>query len=127
MLADINITKAQSCSITAIESYDDLQSTVGSLSQSVAGSQRLLDKLSGLGAHCPTCEQSVDSAFIRELINDEASKITEAETKQDEIKRRILEIKRNYSSYTFYNNFFIILNSIIRLFLCINIMINLSK
>jgi len=100
LLADINITKAQSCSITAIESYDDLQSTVGSLSQSVAGSQRLLDKLSGLGAHCPTCEQSVDSAFIRELINDEASKITEAETKQDEIKRRILEIKRNNAEFS---------------------------
>ena len=99
LLSNINIEDAQSCKVSGIKSYDELQAESGSLTQAAAGSQRLLDKLSGLGAHCPTCEQSVDSAFIRELINEEADKITEAEKKQNEIKRRILEIKRNNADY----------------------------
>ena len=99
LLSNISIEDAQSCKVSGIKSYDELQAESGSLTQAVAGSQRLLDKLSGLGAHCPTCEQSVDSAFIRELINEEADKITEAETRQNEIKRRILKIKRNNEEY----------------------------
>jgi DNA repair exonuclease SbcCD ATPase subunit len=99
LLSNISIEDAQSCKVSGIKSYDELQAESGSLTQAVAGSQRLLNKLSGLGAHCPTCEQSVDSAFIRELINEEADKITEAETRQDEIKRRILKIKRNNEEY----------------------------
>ena len=95
LLGKIDIEKAQSCAVGSIESYDDLQTEGGSLSQSVAGSQRLLAKLSKLGDHCPTCEQSVDSSFIQGLISTEAAKIEEAEEKQYEINRRISEIKRN--------------------------------
>ena len=95
LLSKIDIEKAQNCAVGSIESYDDLQTEGGSLSQSVAGSQRLLAKLSKLGDHCPTCEQSVDSSFIQGLISTEAAKIEEAEEKQYEINRRISEIKRN--------------------------------
>ena len=99
MLAKINIEEAQSCKVSKIESYDSFQSEIGQLSQAVAGSKRLLDKLSGLGDHCPTCEQSVDSEFILSLINEEAGKIEEAEEKQNEINRRILQIKRDNAEY----------------------------
>ena len=99
MLAKINIEEAQSCKVSKIESYDSFQSELGELSQAVAGSKRLLDKLSGLGDHCPTCEQSVDSEFILSLINEEAGKIEEAEEKQNEINRRILQIKRDNAEY----------------------------
>ena len=99
MLAKINIEEAQSCKVSKIESYDSFQSELGELSQAVAGSKRLLDKLSGLGDHCPTCEQSVDSEFILSLINEEADKIEEAEEKQNEINRRILQIKRDNAEY----------------------------
>ena len=99
MLAKINIEEVQSCKVSKIESYDSFQSELGQLSQAVAGSKRLLDKLSGLGDHCPTCEQSVDSEFILSLINEEAGKIEEAEEKQNEINRRILQIKRDNAEY----------------------------
>ena len=99
MLAKINIEDAQSCKVSKVESYDSFQSELGQLSQAVAGSKRLLDKLSGLGDHCPTCEQSVDSEFILSLINEEAGKIEEAEEKQNEINRRILQIKRDNAEY----------------------------
>jgi hypothetical protein len=62
MLSKIDIDAARNCNINSIESYDDLQGEVGSLSQSVAGSKRLLDKLSKLGDKCPTCEQDVDGS-----------------------------------------------------------------
>ena len=95
LLSKINIDEAQNCRVERIQSYDELQTEGGSLSQAVAGSQRLLSKLGKLGDHCPTCEQSVDSSFIQELITQEAKKIEEAEEKQNEINTRISEIKRD--------------------------------
>lgn len=99
MLAEIDIQSAQNCKITEIQSYDTLQSEVGKLQQSAAGSKRLLDKLGKLGDHCPTCEQSVDSSFKQGLIDTEARKVAEAREQQDEIERRISEIKRNNAEY----------------------------
>ena len=49
MLSEIKIEEAQNCKVEGIQSYDELQSENGSLSQAVAGSKRLLDKLSKLG------------------------------------------------------------------------------
>ena len=99
MLAEINIEDAQNCTVKSLQSYDDLQTENGSLSQAVAGSKRLLDKLNKLGDHCPTCEQSVDSSFKQGLIDAEALKIAKAREKQDEIDRRISEIKRDNAEY----------------------------
>ena len=99
MLSEINIEDARSCKVSQVESYDSLQAESGSLSQAVAGSKRLLDKLNKLGDHCPTCEQSVDSSFKQGLIDAEALKVAEAREQQDEIERRISEIKRNNAEY----------------------------
>ena len=100
MLAKIDITEAQNCSIKSIESYDDLQSELGTLSGVAAGSKRLLDKLSKLGDHCPTCEQEVDSDFVESLISVETKKIESAKEREDDIKRRIEEIKRNNAEFS---------------------------
>ena len=95
MLGGIDIDSARNCSVTTKESYDDLQSKLGTLEQTVAGSQRLLDKLNKLGDHCPTCEQSVDSSFKQSLIAEEDAKILSAKEEKNEIARRIEQIKRN--------------------------------
>ena len=99
MLSKIDIDAARNCGIDSIESYDDLQGEVGSLSQSVAGSKRLLDKLSKLGDKCPTCEQDVDPDFITSLLSLETSKIMEAKERQNELERRISEIKQNNTRF----------------------------
>jgi DNA repair exonuclease SbcCD ATPase subunit len=99
MLAKINIEDAQSCKVSSIQSYDDLQSEIGKLQQAAAGSKRLLDKMSKLGDHCPTCEQTVDSSFKQSLIDAEARKIAEARERQDEIDGRISQIKRDNAEY----------------------------
>ena len=100
MLAEIKIDEARACTIESWEPYDDLQTELGQLSQAAAGSKRLLEKMSKLGDHCPTCEQTVDSSFKQSLIDAEALKVAEAREKQDEIDRRISEIKRNNEEYT---------------------------
>ncbi len=99
MLNKIDIDSARNCVVDSIESYDDLQTESGSLSQSVAGSKRLLDKLSKLGDKCPTCEQDVDNDFIESLLSLETTKIMSAKERQDEIERRISEIKRNNARF----------------------------
>jgi len=99
LLRQIDIDDARKCSVTQKESYDDLQAELGSLNGVAAGSKKLLDKLSKLGDHCPTCEQEVDSNFKQGLIDSEARKVAEAREKQDEIERRISDIKRNNREY----------------------------
>jgi DNA repair exonuclease SbcCD ATPase subunit len=99
MLSKIDIDSARNCNVEGVESYDDLQAEGGSLSQSVAGSKRLLDKLSKLGDKCPTCEQDVDNDFIESLISKETTKIMSAKERQDAIEARISEIKRNNARF----------------------------
>jgi DNA repair exonuclease SbcCD ATPase subunit len=99
MLSKVDINKAKECKITAKESYDDFQSELGTLSGVVTGSKNILHKLSKLGDHCPTCEQSVDSSFKQGLIDTESKKVEEAKEKQNEINRRISEIKRNNAEF----------------------------
>jgi len=99
LLKSINLAEAQNCKITNKVSYDDLQTESGTLSGVVAGSKKLLDKLNKLGDHCPTCEQDVDPEFKESLILAESRKISEARERQDEIARRITEVKRDNAEY----------------------------
>ena len=99
LLAKINIEEAQNCKVSGLQSYDDFQSELGTLNGVVTGSKNILHKLSKLGDHCPTCEQSVDASFKQALIDAEAKKIAEARERQDEIDGRISQIKRDNAEY----------------------------
>tara|TARA_B100002019_G_C21267151_1_gene600045 strand:- start:1639 stop:3435 length:1797 start_codon:yes stop_codon:yes gene_type:complete len=99
MLTKINIDEINNIQVSEKQSYDTLQSELGSLNGVVTSSKNLLDKLGKLGDHCPTCEQAVDSGFKQSLIDAEARKIAEAREKQDEINNEILSIKKNNSLF----------------------------
>jgi len=99
MLSKIDLQKAQSCTVTEKQSYDRLQSDLGSLRGVVAGSKKLLEKLEKLGDHCPTCEQEVDPGFKEKLIDEESRKIAENRREEYEIEGRISEIKRDNAEY----------------------------
>ena len=99
MLAKIDLQKAQSCTVAEKQSYDRLQSDLGSLRGVVAGSKKLLAKLEKLGDHCPTCEQGVDPEFKQSLIDTETKKIAENRREEYEIEGRISEIKRANAEY----------------------------
>lgn len=100
MLSKIDIEAAKNCKITEEQSYDEYQSELGILNGVVAGSQKVLDKINKLESHCPTCEQTIDSEFKDGLLQSEEKKIAEAKNKQDEIRKRISEIKRNNEQYS---------------------------
>ena len=93
LLGQIDLQESQNCSITEKKSYDSLQAQIGTHTQVSAGSQRLIEKLQGLGDVCPTCEQEVDPEFKQSLVTKEAHKLIEAEKKIADIKLQIERIK----------------------------------
>ena len=99
MLSKIDLDDIKNLGNLSKQSYDSLQAEMGSIKQAVAGSQRLLDKMSKLGDHCPTCEQSVDASFKQSLIEEETSRIAEAEERNAEIRREIERIKTENAEY----------------------------
>ena len=99
LLGQINLHEAQSCKITEKKSYDSLQSEIGTYSQVIAGSQRLLAKLGKLGDTCPTCEQTVDPEFTKSLINQEKERIYVAERESARIEDEIGRIKADNKEY----------------------------
>jgi DNA repair exonuclease SbcCD ATPase subunit len=94
-LSKIDIAKAQSCKVTAIKSYDNLQETVGKLTGEVRSAEQMLSKLQKLGNHCPTCEQDIPSDFKQSLIDSEESRLKSAEVMKNDLEERIREIKRD--------------------------------
>jgi DNA repair exonuclease SbcCD ATPase subunit len=97
---DADLQKAQACEIPGKQSYDTLQTELGSLNGVVTGSKKLLEKLNKLGDHCPTCEQEVDSEFKQSLILEESKKIAEARETQDELEARIQKIRRENEEFS---------------------------
>jgi len=97
---DADLQEAQACEIPGKQSYDSLQTELGSLNGVVAGSKKLLEKLNKLGDHCPTCEQEVDSEFKQSLILEESKKIAEARETQDELEARIQKIRRENDEFS---------------------------
>jgi len=95
LLKQINIQEIQNIEVSAKESYDTLQSELGTLNGVVTGSRRMMKKLEDLKDKCPTCEQTVQEDFKQTLITEEADKISFAEEKMREITTRIQKIKRN--------------------------------
>ncbi len=95
MLRSINLAEAQSISVEGIESYDSLQSEVGSLNQIVAGSKKEVVKLEKLKDVCPTCEQAIDSSFKQGLVDTAKQNEIQAKSQIDDLEKKINEIKES--------------------------------
>ena len=100
IMSTIDIASINESSVKQLQSYDNLQSEVGSLNAIAAGAQRLLHKLEGLGDTCPTCEQSVDNSFKQSLMGAEVEKTISATTRMKELMNEIERIKENNNIYT---------------------------
>ena len=101
LLKKINIQEIQSIDVDSKESYDELQSELGTLNGVVTGSRKIMRKLEDLEDKCPTCEQPVQEAFKQSLITEESTKISFAQEKMSEITTRIEEIKRNNERFEY--------------------------
>jgi len=95
MLDKIDIGAIQSSTITQYESYDELQSELGSLQAVAAGAQRTLDKLERISDECPTCKQSIDVSEEKAMIEVERAKKDTAHAKAMVIGPEIKRIKAN--------------------------------
>ena len=103
LLKKINIQEIQNIDVNSKESYDELQSELGTLNGVVTGSRKMMRKLEDLEDKCPTCEQTVQEDFKQTLIAEEAGKISFAQEKMSEITTRIEEIKRNNERFEYKN------------------------
>ncbi len=95
----INIDEVLSIDVTEQLSYDNLQTEEGSINASITNSNKFLEKLLRLGDKCPTCEQTVDKAFKKDLIQTEIDTIEGAKEQRGDISREIERIKVNNSDY----------------------------
>jgi DNA repair exonuclease SbcCD ATPase subunit len=99
-LNSIDLSTITSIKATELISYDDLQAESGELKQVIAGSQRTLTKMQGIGQNCPTCEQTVPEDWKNSYIERLNSNISQAEEKlNEEIAGHIKSIKQNNADY----------------------------
>ena len=99
LLDQINIAEIQNSVIRDYESYDELQSELGSVQALATGAQRTLKKLEELKEICPTCKQPIDVSAEKAMIDVERRKYEEALERVSEIKPRIIQIKENNAEF----------------------------
>ena len=95
LLDQIDMLSIRNSTVTQYESYDELQSELGSLQAVATGAQRTLKKVEQLKEVCPTCKQPIDVSAEKAMIAGERTKLLSAREKLDEIKSRIIQIKAN--------------------------------
>ena len=99
MLNQIDITEIQNSPITELQSYDDLQSELGSVKAVATGAQRIIKQLGEIRDTCPTCEQPIDSSVEKAMKEAEEKKYEEATGRIQELQQQIVRIKADNSEY----------------------------
>jgi len=99
LLDQIDMMAIRNSTVTQYESYDELQSELGSLQAAATGAQRTLKKLEQLKEVCPTCKQPIDVSAEKAMIAGERDKLLSAQEKIDGIKPRIIQIKENNAEF----------------------------
>ena len=99
LLDQIDMLAIRNSTATQYESYDELQSELGSLQAVATGAQRTLKKLEQLKEVCPTCKQPIDVSAEKAMIAGEKTKLLSAQEKIDGIKPRIIQIKENNAEF----------------------------
>jgi DNA repair exonuclease SbcCD ATPase subunit len=95
LLDQIDLQAISSATVTELESYDELQSELGSVKAVAAGAQRTLKQLGDIRDTCPTCEQPIDSSVEKAMKATEEAKYEEAAGRIEDLQRQIVRIKTN--------------------------------
>jgi len=99
MLNEIDLASVQRIKASEILSYDHLQGELGGLKQIAAGSKKAIEKMTTLGTHCHTCEQSIDPTHMSQLVSTEQSRIDDAKARSASIQQQITEIIENNKQF----------------------------
>ena len=95
LLDQIDLQAISSSTATQIESYDELQSELGSVKAVAAGAQRTLKQLGDIRDTCPTCEQPIDSSVEKAMKATEEAKYEDAKGRLTDLQQQIVKIKAN--------------------------------
>lgn len=101
LLKQVDIEAINALPAEEPRSYDDEQAELGGLTSKERQHSAQHKKLLGLGDSCPTCEQSIDSAFKQNLIEQEEVALAEIKTRKEELTALIETIKLNNKNYTY--------------------------
>jgi len=99
LLDQIDLQAISNSPITRSESYDALQSELGSVKGIAAGAQRTLKQLGDIRDTCPTCEQAIDRSVEKAMKEAEEEKYAEAMDKVRSLTEEISRIKANNLEY----------------------------
>ncbi len=99
MLDQIDLQAISNSPIKEQESYDELQSELGSVKAVATGAQRTLKQLGEIRDTCPTCEQPIDSSVEKAMKATEEAKYEEAAGRITDLQREIIRIKTNNLEY----------------------------
>lgn len=95
LLKSIDINSAREIPVDKIESYDSLQSEVGSLNAKINIALEGISKFKKLGDACPTCGQEVEESFKHSHIEEHEANIREWKLLKDTNLQEIERIQNN--------------------------------
>lgn len=99
LLSQIDINSVNSIEVNKLDSYDELQSEIGKLSNIASTATNTFKKLQGLGDKCPTCLQDIESNFKRSLLEKEKETALSARASIERLQAEIERIKENNALY----------------------------
>jgi len=99
LLKQIDIHEVQNPKITSKQSYDQLQTELGTYSGLINNAKALIAKMRKLGAKCPTCDQDIDQIAVTNIINTAKVELSTAEEKTNDLNKRIKQIKLDNESF----------------------------
>lgn len=94
MLRSIDINRAREISVDSLESYDKLQSEVGSLNARITHAKSEISKIQKLGSECHTCGQSVEDGFKDSHIKEHEDTIEQCSIEKERISKEIIDIQQ---------------------------------
>jgi DNA repair exonuclease SbcCD ATPase subunit len=105
MLKNIDVDKARENVVDKeIQSYDSLQSEVGSLNARINIAKDAVNKFLDLGNECPSCGQEVDEGFKASHVTKHKDDIYSWEVQSDEIAKRINAIREDNAVFANSSN-----------------------
>lgn len=100
LLQSIDISAIQACSITSMQSYDELQEELGAWQAVATGATRTLKQLESIKEECPTCKQFIDISAELKMVADSTAEHAEAVTNTNRLKPLIEQIKENNTQFS---------------------------
>ena len=79
--------------------WDDLSRKIGEYDFAIRQCEATIDSISGIGAECPTCSQSISPEFVNQMIEGADNSSRKMTQSRDSTKKEIAQIKESVEGY----------------------------